>query len=56
MNEMSPYTICQIRGHDPQDYEITSADDGDPWSVCKWCGTQYRFVQVVQERPLDAGI
>lgn len=41
------YETCKRRGHD--------ADEGYSeghinWSVCKWCGTTYRFEQALIER------
>lgn len=46
MSEDLEYEICQRRGHDAasggwSDHRYT-------WSVCKWCGTDYRTETTVE--------
>jgi hypothetical protein len=44
-NHAAEYAICQRRGHEPSDRWWMV--DGS--LICKWCGTQYRFEQVIHE-------
>jgi hypothetical protein len=40
------YQQCMERGHQDSGITLTS---NPPWSVCKWCGTHYRYEQHLVE-------
>ncbi len=37
------YSICQKRKHQP------AGKDGE-WNICKFCGTQYKYVSKIVEK------
>lgn len=43
---LAAYRECQKRGHTPSGLTLAS---NPPWSVCKFCGTNFRYEQVLVE-------
>lgn len=43
------YQICAVRGHEPSGLTLTSSP---PWSVCRHCGTHYRY----ETRTIEANV
>lgn len=40
------YATCKVRGHQPSGETLLS---NPAYEVCKWCGTGYRYEQVLRE-------